>query len=466
MKRALIIAAAYALVALASGCAEDDGGDGVELCAGRPCPSACEKLAGPPCDVLDPGCQKRVLRAVVCARDTPGRLPEVRVLTQDALEEEERAHDDAGSGQAQAGSAATDPVNADAGAPGASDGGTPATSDDGSPWLRAYVLLGLYPEGAEAQERAREDQDDALAGIYVARERRVTLIDRGTPQNDWSAIAVFAHELVHALQDQSLGLAELWDGAGATTDGRFSLGCLVEGEAELSSELALALLRGAPFDEAYFAANLDRQLKYARRAVASAGAPGAAVWQLRYPVGARYLFDAYRQDGPWAVQGLFEATPTAGVHWMVGHEHNTTRTEHLLLPLACELAQPPAGYELYGETRHGAAMLFAFLVHALPEPNGVFASEEHWRNAQRWRNDDLSVFTNEAGQVAVSYRVRFADDAQAKALARALAANERVPLVVRRHGAELELLAAEDSALLAPDALSWETSPDACPLPE
>jgi len=216
-----------------------------------------------------------------------------------------------------------------------------------------------------------------------------------------------------------------------------------------------------PFDEAYYDISLRHRLKHTRRAVGSAAAPYAATWRLRYPVGARYLFDAYRQDGHWAVQALFEAQPSSTIHWMVGYAENEARREHLVLPLACDLASTPPGYRVENEASLGAAVLYAFLAHGLREPDGVLTSEEQWRNALRWRQDSFSVFTNDAGQVAVSYRVRFADEDLAARLAAELANSTVVALRIVQHDEELELLAAEDPALLD----GWQTDPAACPLP-
>lgn len=450
--RGAAIAIAVGLLLAAAGCSDDEDSDARD-CAGGRCPDACEQLSGAPCDVLDERCQKRVLRAVVCARGTPGRLPVIRVRTQAELDMEHDAGADAGSGDA-----------------GTADGGTATPADDlAAQWTIAWVLLDMLPADADERERASVKQDNFVAGYYDADERRITLIDRDRPQDDWNAMTLFAHELVHALQDQTVGSLSLWERSGYVSDAVFAHGCLIEGEANLYAALATALLRGTSFDEAYFDQATARSLKYARRALVDMTAPVGALWRLRYPIGTRYLFDAYRQDGHWAVQALFEAPPNASVHWMVGYEQNTTRREHLLLPLACEQAQAPAGYRLLDDTSWGAAMLFAFLAHTLPEANGVLASEEHWRNALRWRQDRFSVFENDAGQVAVSYRIRFDDAALARELGAALAASPRVALAVRRHGAELELLAAEDPELLEQaraDASLWQTDPNACPASE
>lgn len=440
------------LPALAA-CDDGDAGRSELRCAGSACSADCRELAGPPCDVLTDRCRARVLRAVSCARGGGGQLPQIRIMSEEEyrLELNEPLSADGGLRDG----AAPDPDD-DAGLAGAEP--RPAKLDS---WSLALGMLGLLPRGMDLRSSSIESSARGVAGYYESDEQRITLIDRGKPQDDWSAIEVFAHELVHALQDQSLGLSELWTRSAGYGDGAFAHGCLIEGEAQLYTTLALALLRDVAFDDAYFAVLLRAQLKYTRRAVASAPAPYAATWQLRYPIGAGYLFDAYRQDGHWAVQALFEAQPSSAIHWMVGFEQNASRREHLVLPLACDLAAAPAGYRLQQQRSLGAAVLFAFLAHGLRQPDGVLTTEEQWRNALRWRQDSLSVFENGAGQVALSYRVRFDDEALAAQLAEQLAASTIVALQVVQHGDELELLAADDPALLD----GWHTDPDACPLP-
>jgi hypothetical protein len=410
-------------------------------------------LAGDACDVLDAGCRVRVLRAVTCARATAGRLPMVRVLSRSEYERELRTLPDGGLPD---GAAAE--VDVDAGMDGTSGEPPPRELDA---WSIALGLLGLLPPDTDAWTSAIDSDVQNVAGYYDSSEKSITLVDDEERLADWSTVATFAHELMHALQDQNLGLSELRTRAASYGDGAFAHGCLIEGEAELYTRLAVALLRGQPFDEASYDISLRSHLKHTRRAVVDAPAPYSATWLLRYPVGARYLFDAYRKDGHWAVQALFEAKPSSAVHWMVGYEENEARREHLVLPLACDLAAAPSDYRLEGEASFGAAVLYAFLGHSLRRPDGVLTSEEQWRNALRWRQDSLSVFTNDAGQVAVSYRVRFADEELAARLAAELAASTVIALRVVQHDDELEVLAAEDATLLD----GWQTDPDACPLP-
>lgn len=431
-------------------CADDDSNDS-SPCGDRRCPADCRALATGSCDVLQESCQERILDAVVCVRGTPGVLPSIRTLTEDeyrAMLAEDGSTDaglDAGSDDAG--------VEPDAGAT--------AFVDDARHWYVGLQLLGLLAPDIDPWEAAIDDTVSFLAGSYDSQEQRITLIDRGEPQDDWSAQKLMAHELVHALQDQTFGLPEFRERGPSSTDGQFAGGCLTEGDASLYGDLAWALLNGVSLEESYWDDSLAGELKGTRRDVLESVVPYTTMWQLRYPVGTRYLLDVWRDGGNWAVQSLFEAPPTSAIHWMIGFAENQARREHLVLPLACNRAAVPPGYERLEAYSLGAPVFFAFLGRALRD-DGRFESEAHWRNAQHWRQDSFSLFVGPAGETAVSYRVRLDDAELADELAQAIANVSSGSQTARRTGDEIEVLAAEDPVVLR----DWWTDPTACPAPE
>lgn len=456
MSLARALLAMLVIAALGSGCGDDDA---ETQCGDRPCPRNCTGLSGPACDVLDPSCRQRVLEALICVRGTPGLLPDIRVLSEDELRSEllDAGPHDAGN----------DPGfnnDEDAGDDGVSpttglDAGTAQTSSEHDPWSAALQLLGLLPLDSDSRSASIDEGSDSIAGYYNPDQRRITLVRRDEPQNDWSAVSLFAHELVHALQDQSLGLHELGRRLPQAWDGRFAHDSLIEGEGNLYGALALALLQGVRFDSAYFAAQQRASLKYGRRHVLDSPAPYSALWHLHYPIGTSYLFDAFRDGGNWAVQRIFEAPPTSTIHLMVGYEQNAVRREHLVLPLRCDKAAAPPGYRSDSVSSLGATFLYAFLGHTLVGQDQITDSELHWRNALHWRQDSLSIFVNAAHEVAVSYRVRFDDAGLTQQLASLLAGNPRVALKVAARDDQLELIAAEDPSLVD----TWQADPDECP---
>jgi hypothetical protein len=277
--------------------------------------------------VLERACQERIFDAVRCVRGTDGQLPEIRVLTEDELREEsalEAANEaDAGSDGADADTGPEqqpEPDEQDTGAPseledaGAEDsepGDADPRLDRAQRWKLALSLFGLVtPESSQ-------DAFDDIAGSYRS-DLGVTLVDRGQPQDSAGSQTTLAHEFVHALQDQQIGLRELRRSAGQASDAWFAGSCLIEGEASLYEELAWVLLQELSVDREYWDKYFRRRLKYARDAVVSADSPYERVWRLSYAVGASYLADAWFEGGNWAVQSMYERPPISTAHWMHG----------------------------------------------------------------------------------------------------------------------------------------------------
>jgi hypothetical protein len=434
MSRA-VAAATLASLLLACACAGEDGAAS-SLCGATPCPQRCEDLPAQTCDVLQEYCRARIYEALTCVRGTPGTLPEVRALTEDELRAELEAEVDAGvAGDDDAGSA-------DAG----------EAVDHRS---RGLQLLGLLAPDADLREANIDDQVRNVIGFYAPDERRITLIDRGEPLAGARAMRLMAHELVHALQDQTVGLGR---SSGRTTDAALGLSCLIEGEADLYEELTWALLQDLPLDAAFWDSRLDEALKYRRRAVLQAPSPYSNVRALAYAVGTRYVADAWLAGGSWRAQALFEAPPVSSIHWMAGFEANEARREPLVKPLACVYAARPSGYEIaFGDTL-GPFVLYAFLGTTLRDGEKL-ETEAQWRNALHWRQDSFSVMSGPRGETAVSLRVRFDDAQLVEQLGSELRTRASLPLVVHHQGDELEVLAADDEAVLE----GWRTDHDDCP---
>lgn len=426
-----------------SACAESKQA-ALAACDREDCEDACLDLAGPECDVLRGDCQQRIFDAVRCVRGSDGKLPEIRTLT----EEQVRAEREGDAG-VDGGSEA-----ADGGADISSDAGTATDSEaDLAHWDTALRLLNLrVPMTAT-------DSVDYLGGYYSSEDQRITLVDRGEAQDTSGAQRLMAHELVHALQDQQVGLPELRHNTGDTTDAMLAISCLTEGDANLYEELAWTLLQGLSVDPDYWWASFDRSFKYNRDAVLAADSPYDQLWLLRYAVGARYLAEAWLDGGNWAVQSLYDAPPISTVYWMRGFGDSGERMQPLSETLDCNLAATPKGFEQkWGDTL-GAFTLFAFLGHNLTD-DGVYQAERSWQRARTWRQDRFAVFGNAEGDTALSWRIRFLERSVAGEVAEELREQAALNLRVKQHGAELEIFASD-----SPQALkTWQgTDPARCP---
>jgi hypothetical protein len=408
------------------------------VCGEQGCSEGCVQLSGDNCDILEEACRQRIFDAVVCVRGTPGEMPEVRTITQEEYVAE--LLDD-----------------------GDEDAGVEDAADDA--WSTALRLVRLVDADTTSEEASIADRATNVAGYYDSSNGQVTLIDRDRREDSDGAQALLAHELVHALQDQEMGLSELSDRTGRSTDSWLARSCLVEGEATLYEELATSLLRGHSVDPGYWDVNLDWYSKYSRGEVAISPSPYASLWRLAYPVGARFMTDAWLIGGNHGVQSIYWAVPQATIYWMHGHAAFLERQGQLVQPLACNQAAAPDGYERAQSASLGAFAVYAALARvsdrARVPPIGAA-----WQYALQWRQDSLTVFTNDEGAVAASWRIRFADNAIARAveidLSDSSAAASDLQLFAR--GAEVEILAAEAGGQVLSN---WDgTLAEACPVDE
>jgi hypothetical protein len=409
----------------------DDAAEPSRACGEQGCSAECEQLRGDNCDILEADCRQRIFDAVVCVRGTPGELPAVRTLTEDEYRAELIAENDADAG----------------------------VDEPDDVWSTGLALVGLLDPQESAESASTDDLTEDVAGYYDPDTSSITLIDRDHPEDSDESQSLLAHELVHALQDQEMGLIELGDRTGHSYDAYYARRCLTEGEATLYEELALELLRGLPVDTGYLDVSLAWRLKYGRREVAITRSPVSSLWQLTYPVGTRFLADAWLAGGNAEVQGLYWGVPQSTIYWMHGYDAFVERSGQLVRPLACNAARAPEGFELNDVTSFGSFAVYALLAHALVD-DGIYPVEAAWQDALAWRQDSLSVFVSAEENVAVSWRILFESDAVAERIADQLRSDASIELKTIARGREVELLAAESADLL--DA--WDgTDSDACP---
>lgn len=129
---------------------------------------------------------------------------------------------------------------------------SPATMFGGAP-AEVLVRFGLVGS-VDTLEEANEELNSGVLGFYQPGADVVWLVDTGSDSQERSAaeladeMAVIAHEVTHALQDQHFGLNDLLLGQPPTMDAEEALRSLVEGDATLSMINYLLLARG---DEAW-----------------------------------------------------------------------------------------------------------------------------------------------------------------------------------------------------------------------
>jgi hypothetical protein len=443
---------ALAGLTLLIGACGDDRRAPLGACDGHGCSEACVSLAGGDCNTLDQACRERIFAAVRCVYGSNGEPPFIRVLTEDEVRTEAEANaDDADAHDADAGADPGVPDDDATDVDGGADAGVP---DDeiarAQTWDTAWRLLGLRLPVTTTQ-----DVTSYVGGYYEPLEQRITLVDRGEGGASVRAQRVLAHELLHALQDQQVGLSEIERRTSRTTDAQLARGCLVEGEAVLYEDLAWSLLRGLSVDPATWELDQAANLKYTRDTVAASDAPVDQLWQLRYAVGAQWLADLYRREGTRAVQALYDAPPSTTAFWMLG---GNEEGPPLSSPLACDDAAHPSAFERVGSDSLGAFGLFAFLAHNLAE-DGVYPTELSWQRALTWRQDRIEIFRDLDGVTALSWRIAFETQRAADDVATALE-SAALGLRIQKANREIEIVAADDMHVLS----RWEhTRASDCP---
>jgi hypothetical protein len=452
---ATIIALAGA-VGFLGGCADGEGGLRGP-CGEEGCAADCPEPGGN-CDLRRRSCQKTVFRAVRCVRGVDGKMPPVDVISVDEYRERLGVQPESDAGDA----GDVDAGASDGGLPDAGDATSEALPEVVDPWSRALSLLGLLPPASDTAQEYAEFSLQTTAAFYSPGEKTVTIVDRDQPEDDDYAVLLLAHELVHSLQDQEVGFREFYRYAADPVDAWISCNCLTEGEADLFADLAWAHLHGLAVADLYWPESGASDVKYARRAVLTGDAPYVVASSLlAYAVGESYLRDLWLAEGSRGVRALYGAPPLSAIYWMNGYRENREREEHWLLPLSCEDASAPAGFDPYTRTRLGPFIVFAFL-GTVSREGEVHATEEAWQDARQWRADSISVFVNHGTDAtAVSWRIRF-DDEEIPRRYRRVVKERRTGLDLRArvNGQEIEILAGDDPPVLE----GWSgTDPDACP---
>jgi hypothetical protein len=271
---AVLVAAAAGL----TGCGEDGGdpeGRAALLC------SVVKR-----CDVRERGCQRSVMEAMACLRGgSSDDLPAVRVISEDEFIERVTSY-------------------------GADDPELQAEREDEfALWNRGLSLFGLAPTGYELDEAALETVSQ-VAAAYFPEEREIAIIDRGEPLGDARAVELFAHEIVHALQDQELDLRAYQERWSTSFDASLALAALIEGEAVHYQIIAAAQLAGRSADALDWPRLYSGWRTETQREAEADDAP-VALADVRFPYafGGDFVTSHWRKRDRAGIDALFEDPP-------------------------------------------------------------------------------------------------------------------------------------------------------------
>lgn len=350
---------------------------------------ACVSCGGEPeergiCDLRSRACQRGIYRELVELRGgvEPPSLPRVRLITRAEIESLLRA--EAGE---EEGSAADPGCVAEA-------------------FSRGLQQLGLLAPATPIAQAAAETFTEGVAAFYSGVDDTVTIIDE--PSEDPVVdLGTLAHELTHALQQRERLDRRLaaWPEQGSDAD--LARLALLEGEATFLG-LALTVARsGGDVREANWEAAFDLLDALTRDEVAQADSPlVAARFALPYALGGRSFSRRFLQQARADLPAIYDAWPrsTIGLVAARGEDPPVER-----VPLACGRPGEPAGSIVADDDRLGVVGVYALAakVLALVDPAPL---------VRAWRDDRMLLHVGPDQAVAVSWRLRLAQPADAELL--------------------------------------------------
>jgi hypothetical protein len=314
--------------------------------------------------------------------------------------------------------------------------GFPAPPED---TLRTLVALGLMEEAPNVIDRLIDLYASQVVAFYDPEPRRFFLVKGGEAAlspldaagGEGSAEKiVFAHELMHALQDESMHLDRRMKDLKDNGDRGQALQSLLEGEATLVMiKIAVAELPGGEGAEEMMAPLLTAGA--IDKSEIPKGVPDYFVEQLFSPYvdGTAYVRAAIKRGGFAELDRLWKNPPASTAEIL--HGPSTPQPVENLLPANVDALAPPGYRKLYTDTLGEWTIRF-LLRRTLPEPEADQA-------AALWRGDRIAFFS--AGRsIAYTWTVRCDGPGSADRFAAALLkarAGKKPGEKVERRGADV-----------------------------
>jgi hypothetical protein len=294
-----------------------------------------------------------------------------------------------------------------------------------------YTALGLLAPDLDVRDLLLRLMGEQIVGYYDVEQSHLVVRDdvmrafsgeRGVAGVDLAeARVVLVHELVHALQDQRLGLAATIDAA-RDSDADNAFRALIEGDATLAM-IAFALERESlPLSQlTRNPARVQSLSELVRSSPLTGSELGSAPAIVRTPLLSAYVdgltFAAYLHgDGGWGRVDRAHAQAPLSTEQVL-HPERYTRLEapeRPRLPGARDALG--ADYELVHEDTLGELEMGVYFGVGSPEAAAK-------RAAQGWGGDRLYAYRSSAGETAIAWLTTWDDEREAE---EALHAAERV----------------------------------------
>ncbi len=312
--------------------------------------------------------------------------------------------------------------------------GLPVPVDE---YFRSLVALGLIEDTPRLFDSLVDFYASQVVAFYDPEPRRFFVVEgaeglAGADSEDLAQGLIFSHELTHALQDETLRLADRVKALREDGDRSLALQCLLEGEATLVMiRVALKEIPGA-------GAEVEEQMAPLlsagglERANVPKDVPDYFVDQLFFPYsdGTAFVRAAVKKGGWTEVDRLWRNPPESTAEIIHGAPYPAPAQG--LLPGNVATLAP--GHRLSYTDTLGEWSLRFLLGRALPAGEAAAA-------ATGWRGDRIAFFAS-GGSTGYLWRLRFADSVSASrfeaALRKARSARPvQWPETIRKDGADL-----------------------------
>lgn len=315
------------------------------------------------------------------------------------------------------------------------------------PWDFALQVLGLVTPTTSSGQASVDNQVASVAAFYSSATRSVTVIDRGGERDDFFDTGLLLHELTHALQDRELSGSFIDN----TTDGSLASRTLTEGEATFYQHLSHLEMNGQSPESVDWHQGYTHNVKGGRAGLPNNKSPFYGVRWFIYPLGARYLSDAWERGGNAGVRHAYATQPRHVAQFMTPNDEPVVAVRNVLdPPLACDVKPPEReGWERPGFDRFGALIVYAFFTAA------EIADEHAWPLASGWDDDLFYVFFQPQNEIVLAtWRIRLEDAAAARDAVERLVLDPRVR--ASAEGRDVVIIAGNDEATTS----SWRGALD------
>jgi hypothetical protein len=258
------------------------------------------------------------------------------------------------------------------------------TEDQQAADERVLLVFGLIEPGTDVGEMNTSYMSEGILGFYdpETKEMVVVLSSDGEELTANDQVT-YAHEVVHALQDQHFDMLDVYDGYETMSDDRFmALEAMTEGDASLAHQLYLIENPGLmeEYEKEIAGEDYSGLDDYPMYFIEAQAFP--------YIEGTLFVLDVYVEGGWEAVNDMYQNPPTTSEQIL--HPEKFMEGEEAVDVVAADpLKRLGEGWEVFDDNVMGEFMTDVFL------RNGGARTGDARDASEGWGGDNYIVFGND-----------------------------------------------------------------------